>query len=312
VGIFRRKENKTGRHRGTDRPAVVPAASDEAPLIEDGPVTDEASTTDPASVPGEPGEGTVDDVATDAGVGTEGEQEEPEDEPEAPVPTAPVTRRHGPVDRSEGPFDESEVEGPGGRLDLGALWLPGRPGMELRVEVDQENQTIVALTAALGQSAVQLQAFAAPKSSGIWDEVRSEIADSIIAQGGTAEEVDGPLGAELQTRMPGRGADGRTVFSPVRFIGVDGPRWFLRGVLSGRAGSDVDAAAELIEIVKETVVVRGPDAMAPRELLGLHLPAEVTQDGQDEAGATEPEDGGQQDADDLNPFERGPEITEIR
>jgi hypothetical protein len=327
VGIFRRKETKSGRHRGTDRPSDVKPVSNDAALTDGALTTGDASVGDEDGVASEPIEegAPLEQAGTDQEPGTDSEPDEQDElqepEPEVLETPSPVTRRTGPVDRSEGPFDESEVDGPGGRLDLGALWLPARAGMELRVEVDQENQTIVGLTAALGQSAVQLQAFAAPKSSGIWDEVRREIADSIVGQGGTAEEVDGPLGAELQTRMPGRGPDGRTVFSPVRFLGVDGPRWFLRAVLSGRAGSDVDAAAELIDLVKETVVVRGPDAMAPRELLGLQLPAEVTdQDEQDEKGehgaedpaAPDSQDGGKRDTDDLNPFERGPEITEIR
>ena len=157
--------------------------------------------------------------------------------------------------RAAGPFDRSEVEDTEGRLDLGSLWLAGIPGMELRLEVDQEADTVVGVTAVLGESAVQLQAFAAPRSEGIWEEIRGEIAASITRQGGTAEDAVGPLGAELQTRMPGQDADGRTVFSPARFLGVDGPRWFLRAVLSGRAAIDPEAAEPLIDVVRATVVV---------------------------------------------------------
>jgi hypothetical protein len=204
--------------------------------------------------------------------------------------------------RAAGPFDRSEVEDTEGRLDLGSLWLAGIPGMELRLEVDQEADTVVGVTAVLGESAVQLQAFAAPRSEGIWEEIRGEIAASITRQGGTAEDTVGPLGVELQTRMPGQDGNGRTVFSPARFLGVDGPRWFLRAVLSGRAAIDPDAAEPLIDVVRATVVVRGDEPMAPRDLLPLTLP---------DAGAPEPE---QEPArtDDLTPFERGPEITEIR
>ena len=144
--------------------------------------------------------------------------------------------------------------------------------MELRLEVDQEADTVVGVTAVLGESAVQLQAFAAPRSEGIWEEIRGEIAASITRQGGTAEDTVGPLGVELQTRMPGQDGTGRTVFSPARFLGVDGPRWFLRAVLSGRAAIDPDAAEPLIDVVRATVVVRGDEPMAPRDLLPLTLP----------------------------------------
>jgi Protein of unknown function (DUF3710) len=207
----------------------------------------------------------------------------------------------------QGPFDRSEVDGLDGRLDLGSLWVTGVPGMELRLEVEQESQKVVGVTAVLGESAVQLQAFAAPRSDGIWLDIRQEIAASITGQGGTADLTSGPFGAELQARMPGQGPDGRTVFSPARFIGVDGPRWFLRAVLSGRAAIDEDAASVLLDVVRATVVVRGDEAMAPRELLALNLPDQpepVVEHGADEGL-------GGPNLSDLKPFERGPEITEI-
>ena len=209
-----------------------------------------------------------------------------------------------------GPFDRAEVDGLDGRLDLGALWMTGVAGMELRLEVEQDSQSVVGVTAVLGESAVQLQAFAAPRTEGIWDDIRAEIAASITSQGGTADETSGPLGTELQARMPGQAPDGRTVFSPARFVGVDGPRWFLRAVLSGRAAIDEDAASALLDVVRATVVVRGDAAMAPRELLALKLPDQAdpaAQDGPDEQPAT-----AAPSLADLKPFERGPEITEIR
>lgn len=220
---------------------------------------------------------------------------------------------------ASGPFDAFEVEDDDGRLDLGALRIVGVPGMELRLEVEEAAQHVVGVTAVLGDSAVQLQAFAAPRTAGIWDAIREEIAASVIGQGGTADEALGELGTELRTRMPSAGPDGRTVFAPARFVGVDGPRWFLRAVFSGRAAIDEQAAAPLMQVVRNTVVVRGETAMAPRELLPLRLPQQAVPE--DPQGATEqagqggPGGSGQptgRSADDLNPFERGPEITEVR
>jgi len=220
--------------------------------------------------------------------------------------------------RRGGPFDRSEVEGLEGRLDLGALWLTGVPGMELRLEVEEESQNVVGVTAVLGESSVQLQAFAAPRSEGIWDDIRTEIAASITSQGGTADKTSGPLGAELRAQMPTQGPDGRIMFSPVRFVGVDGPRWFLRAVLSGQAAVDESAASSLLDVVKATVVVRGDEAMAPRELLTLRLPNQPD-DGSvaaedmaaDDSVNGNPAQDGNPSLDDLKPFERGPEITEI-
>jgi hypothetical protein len=212
------------------------------------------------------------------------------------------------VDRSSGPYDATEVDDDDGRLDLGSLRIRGAEGMELRLEIDQEQQHVVAATAVVGESALQLQAFAAPRSGGVWADIRSEIGAAIETQGGTADLEDGPLGTELRTRMPSAGPDGRTVFAPARFLGVDGPRWFLRGVISGRGAIDDDAAAPLLEVFRETVVVRGSDPMAPRELLPLRLPQEEATPMPEAPGA----DAGPTSTDDLNPFERGPEITEVR
>lgn len=231
----------------------------------------------------------------------------------ATVPDGSVEPASGEADEQvRGPLDRSQVSGPEGRLDLGALWLTGVPGMELRLEVEQDSQNVVGVTAVLGESAVQLQAFAAPRTEGIWGEIRTEIAASITSQGGTADLTAGPFGPELMARIPGPGPDGRTVFSPARFVGVDGPRWFLRAVLSGRAAIDDGAASVLLDVVRATVVVRGDEAMAPRELLALKLPDQPGPLAEGEAGddATSREPGAP-NLSDLKPFERGPEITEI-
>ncbi len=209
-----------------------------------------------------------------------------------------------------GPFDESEVDGPRGRIDLGSLWVGGVDGLQLQLEMDQATSQVIAATLVVGESAAQVQAFAAPKSAGLWHDIRGEIAASVVGQGGMAEEGHGPLGTELRTRMPSAGPDGRTVFAPARFLGVDGPRWFLRVVLSGRAAIDEAAAAPLIEVVRSIVVVRGQTPMAPRELLPLALPKDASDATAGDAEA-DSGDGDARPAHDLNPFERGPEITEV-
>src|SRR5207245_11075964 len=106
-----------------------------------------------------------------------------------------------PAPRPDGPWEISEVRDPGqDRVDLGGLFVPGVEGMELRVEV--AGDAIVAATVVLQDSAVQLQAFAAPKSEGIWGEVRDEIATGITQQGGIIDEVEGPLGRALRAQVP--------------------------------------------------------------------------------------------------------------
>ena len=226
---------------------------------------------------------------------TEARDAETDDAPEPATSAAP---------RDGGPFDVADVEGRDGRVDLGALWVAPVAGMELRLEVQQSTQQVTAVTAVIGESALQVQPFAAPRSAGLWDDIRGEISASVEQQGGTVEEAEGRFGSELRTRMPSAGPDGRTVFAPAVFLGVDGPRWFLRAVLSGRGAIDDAAAAPLLDVLSRIVVVRGVEPMAPRELLPLQLPQDTrTPEG---GGAEEPQ------APDLDPFERGPEITEVR
>ena len=214
------------------------------------------------------------------------------------------------VDLSDGPYDSASAP-TRDEMDFGSLRLVPTADIELRLDVDETSQTLTGMTAVFGEagtSAVQLQVFAAPKTTGVWYGIRREIAEAIVAGGGTAEEVDGPLGTELHVRMPSQGPDGRTTFSPARFVGVDGPRWFLRAVLSGDAATDDGAAARAMEFVRTVVVHRGSDPRAPRELLELTLPPELM--AQAQASAQEHEQ--HTDAPTVGPLERGPEIAETR
>ena len=279
-----------------------------------------ATTSEAGAEPATAAHGVVDDpqareAAEAAGTGGSAEAA---DEPAGEVADQSADEPADEVvfDRSGGPFDASEVEDEDGRLSLGGLRLAGREGMELRFEVEEASQRVIAVTVVLGGSTVQLQTFAAPRSSGVWDEIRPEIAQAVAAQGGAAEERTGPLGRELLCRLPVRTEDGRTGHQPTRFAGVDGPRWFLRAVFSGPAAVDAAAAAELEAVVRDVVVVRGAEAMAPRELIPLALPQQpapaAAQDGQADGQAQgRASDGGAQ-REELKPFERGPEITEVR
>ncbi len=217
-------------------------------------------------------------------------------------PAAPA-RPQGPWDVADAPEDELP------RLDLGSLLVPVPPDTEVRVDVDDEGQ-VVAATLVQGTAAMQVNAFAAPRSEGIWTDVLEEIAESLTSGGGTAETVEGAHGPELHARVPTQAPGGGIVMAPARFLGVDGPRWFLRALLTGPAATDAAAAAPLEEALRRVVVVRGSDPMAVRDPLALRLPADAR------TAQAQPGGGGEGDsADDDDPLrlaERGPEITELR
>ncbi|MGH3342875.1 MAG: DUF3710 domain-containing protein [Carbonactinosporaceae bacterium] len=227
---------------------------------------------------------------------------------EAAVPAQPPGRTP-PVDRPQGPWDIAEVDPDGARVDLGGLQIPGAHGMELRVEVT--NDQIVAATVVLAGGAVQLQPFAAPRTEGIWQEVRQEIAATVTQQGGVTDEDWGPLGPELRAQVPMWQQDGSRGVQTIRFVGCDGPRWFLRGVISGQAAVSPEAAGLVEEVFRSVVVVRGAEPMAPREPIPLRLPpgsgglglTHGPGDPASDPGAPVPQ---------LDPFTRGPEITQTR
>ncbi|WP_433532106.1 DUF3710 domain-containing protein [Micromonospora sp. CA-263727] len=199
------------------------------------------------------------------------------DERAADVPEGAETP---PAEPARGPYDVTEAPDGVQRLDLGSLQIPAVPDVEVRVQADQQG-VIQQVVLVHGQSALQLGVFAAPRSEGIWDEVREEIRQSLFKDGAAAQEVAGEYGAELHARV--RTDDGLT---DLRFVGVDGPRWMVRAVYQGEAATNPAAAGPLAQCLDGLVVDRGGEAKPVREPLPLRLPREAGEAGQVEAAPT--------------------------
>jgi hypothetical protein len=206
-----------------------------------------------------------------------------------------------------GPWDVNDDVPQADRIDFGCLQVPVAEGCEVQVSMADDQPAWI--TVVRGDSGLQLQAFAAPKTDGLWADVRQEIAAEVAKAGGQSEEADGPFGVEVHARIaPPEPVPGMpSGLHPVRFLGVDGPRWFLRGVISGPAALRPEIAAPLEQVFADVVVVRGDHPVPPRDLLEIQLPAEALQALADEAEQQEENRWGG-----LDPFERGPEITETR
>ncbi len=171
-----------------------------------------------------------------------------------------------------GPFDERDAPDDDiPRVDLGALRVPVAPGFDVRLEMNDAQQ-VVAVTLAGPDGHMQLGVFAAPRNEGIWDDVRAEIAESVNAQRGQAKHREGgPWGTELTGTLPGEGG-GRV---PVRFIGVDGPRWFVRAMLVGAVATEPAKAGRFEDALRNLVVVRGNEPLPVREPVPLRLPKDL-------------------------------------
>lgn len=208
-----------------------------------------------------------------------------------------------------GPWDVADPHPELPRVDLGSLQVPVLEGTDIQLVFAEQHGAWVTVRHQLSE--MQLQAFAAPKRSGLWDDVRGEIATEIAGTGGQSAEREGPFGTELLAQVPAEPGQPGSGVRPLRFVGVDGSRWFLRALLAGAAATDPAAAAPLEAVFSQVVVVRGDQPIPPRDLLELRLPAEAAAALEEQAKAQQAEQGNRFSTS-PNPFERGPEMTETR
>jgi len=212
----------------------------------------------------------LDRSARERGVAPEVEDRHHDDERE------PTT---GPYDIGDAVEDELE------RVDFGAMQIPKTAGNDLRVSLDAKGR-VISVSVHRDGSAMQLGAYAAPRDGMVWADLWPELAESINLQGGQASQTKGPFGPELAAELAAARTSGKEVAKdssgkpgrrPARFVGIDGPRWFVRAVLTGPAATDADAAEPLLETLRAVIVVRGSDPRPVREPLALKLPAELAE-----------------------------------
>lgn len=86
-----------------------------------------------------------------------------------PEPSAEYEGRgdeHGPWD-----VEDENVPDYDEYLDMGSYYLPFLKGIELRVKANRATQQVLGTTITYGSSSVEIEAFAAPKTLGLWDDV---------------------------------------------------------------------------------------------------------------------------------------------
>lgn len=201
-------------------------------------------------------------------------------------------------DRSAGPFDVSELESLDGHADFGGLLVPRIDGLQLRLEQAPGTGQLVAMTFVVGAAMVQVRALAAPRSGGLWAQNRPDLERQIQAAGGRAEEVQGPFGVELHAHVPMQ-HEGATLIHRMRYVGVDGPRWFLMGSFAG-AGAEPSNWDQANDVFRNLAVVRGSQAMPVGSVLPLTPPQGAEQPAQPVQPVTQ------------EPLQPGARITEVR
>jgi hypothetical protein len=173
----------------------------------------------------------------------------------------------------EGPFDIGDLPDDGlERVDLGSLLIAPEEGRELRLQVDESTQAVQAVLLAGPDGALELRAFAAPRNGDLWTEVRPQLAADLARRGGTATEREGRFGTELVCQLSVSTAQGRAVNQSSRIIGINGPRWMLRGTFLGRPATDFENAAAWEDTLTRVVIRRGDHAMPAGDPLPVVLP----------------------------------------
>lgn len=263
----------------------------------------------------------LDKAKTAAGRAQDDADVQPVDEPSFPEEPQANYEHRG---EQYGPWDVNDDQVPDydEYLDLGAFYLPFMQHIELRIKADRATRAVLGCTISYGSSSLEIEAFAAPKTMGLWDDARADL----LASDPNASEHPGAFGTEV--RLPVK-VKGGTVAT--RIVGVDGPRWMLRGIFSGTAAtaSPVDEETKALDgFFAGIVVERGEEPLAPRDLIPMHAPVTPAQreaeakkentDGDDGSDAavipdrpTGPFDSDQQ-TEVKTTLSRGPMFSEVR
>ncbi|KAA1375928.1 DUF3710 domain-containing protein [Aeromicrobium fastidiosum] len=180
--------------------------------------------------------------------------------------------------RHDGPWDSSE-RSPGDDgtfVDLGPLKVRVRVGLDIQLPTDGDGGEIGSVVLVADDAALELRAFAATRSGGLWDEVRDDLIIEVERLGGECDQVDGLFGPELHVRVPVDLPDGEKGFQPSRIVGIEGPRWLLRATFLGAAGLEPSDEGLLMDALRDVIVDRGSEPRIPRESLLLTLPPNAT------------------------------------
>lgn len=182
-----------------------------------------------------------------------------------------------------GPWDAADVGSLEGYLDFGALLVPVTD-VELRLNIDEATGRVMSLAWLTEDAGLEVSVFAAPRTPGIWDDLRPELIADATQRGGTVDQTTGPFGAEVICSLPVQLPDGTGAIQASRIFAHQGPRWLLRGALMGRPVTEPEAAAPWYALFGTLVVRRGGAAMPVGEALELRLPPEAQVGSGPEAG----------------------------
>ena len=195
------------------------------------------------------------------------------DDDAADVTAADEVENIDEVDELDGPFDIDDFDDPStaalGRLDLGSVLIPMPEAGQVQVELNEMGVPSAVWVVMPPNGRFTIAAYAAPKTTGLWREVATELADSLRKDVQKVTIEDGPWGREV---IGVAAAEQGQPPNVVRFIGIDGYRWMIRCVVNGPQDRIVLLSQEARNALTDTVIRRGDTPLPVRTPLPVQLP----------------------------------------
>ncbi len=184
---------------------------------------------------------------------------------------------------TQGPLEFSSDLDTSSMLDLGAVFLPNIPGLEVHLDLDPRSGKGKSVSLHLNMTIAEVQIFAAAVNDDLWATMRDAITSGLRDQKVDCSVEMGRFGTEIHAVMPTVDLDGNAHVQPVRFVGVRGSRWLVRAVISGDGAlvveqPNADAGPEIDDVISQLVINRGEDPLPPGERLALRSPSAPTDD----------------------------------
>jgi len=194
---------------------------------------------------------------------------------------------------NQGPMEFSAELDTSAMLDLGAVFLPNIPGLEVHLDLDPRSGKGKSVSLHLNMTIAEVQIFAASVNEDLWATMRDSIASGLRDQKVDCTVEMGRFGTEIHAVMPTVDLDGNAHVQPVRFVGVRGSRWLVRAVISGDGallGGQPNAGPDIDEVISQLVINRGDEPIPPGERLALRSPSapngELSQASQSDSNET--------------------------
>lgn len=183
---------------------------------------------------------------------------------------------------TQGPLEFSSELDTSSMLNLGAVFLPNIPGLEVHLDLDPRSGVGKSVSLHLNMTIAEVQIFAAAVNEDLWAIMRDAITSGLREQKVDCSVEMGRFGTEIHAVMPTVDLDGNAHVQPVRFVGARGSRWLVRAVISGDGAlrtplTNASTDSQIDEVIAKLVINRGDEPLPPGERLALRSPSEPSE-----------------------------------